>query len=58
MHDQYVKKFGRLGRAVVESNMEVMTKGFEQTSKIEYGPVDAPDRSSMKGSPLVPLRLT
>jgi pyruvate-ferredoxin/flavodoxin oxidoreductase len=25
---QYVKKFGKLGDAVVQSNMEVMTKGF------------------------------
>ncbi len=55
VHDQYVKKFGRLGRNVVESNMEVMMKGFDQTAEIEYGKIDAPDRSSMKGSPLVPL---
>ena len=45
VHDQYVKKFGRLGRAVVESNMQVMTKGYEQTREIVYGPIDAPDRS-------------
>lgn len=55
VHDQYVKKFGRLGRVVVESNMEVMMKGFEQTTQIEHGQIDAPDRSSMKGSPLLPL---
>ena len=29
VHKQYVKKFGRLGEAVVASNMEVMTQGFE-----------------------------
>ena len=52
---QYVKKFSRFGEHVVESNMEVMTKGFEQAVEIVYGAVDAPDRSSMKGSPLVPL---
>ncbi|MDY7107011.1 MAG: 2-oxoacid:acceptor oxidoreductase family protein [Planctomycetota bacterium] len=55
VRDQYVKKFGRLGEAVVESNMQVMTKGFDQTQEIVYGDVDAPDRSSMQGSPLVPL---
>ncbi|MCB9837986.1 MAG: 2-oxoacid:acceptor oxidoreductase family protein [Phycisphaeraceae bacterium] len=52
---QYVKKFGRFGDHVVESNMEVMTKGFAQPAEIVYGEIDAPDRSSMKGSPLVPL---
>jgi len=55
VRDQYVKKFGRLGEAVVDSNMAVMTQGFEQTTEIVYGKVDAPDRSSMKGSPLLPL---
>ncbi|MHC4427275.1 MAG: 2-oxoacid:acceptor oxidoreductase family protein, partial [Planctomycetota bacterium] len=54
VRDQYQKKFGRLGEAVVESNMEVMTKGFEQTTEIVYGAIDAPDRSTMKGVPLVP----
>ncbi|MCL1593752.1 MAG: 2-oxoacid:acceptor oxidoreductase family protein [Actinomycetia bacterium] len=45
---QYVKKFGRFGEAVVESNMEVMTKGGELIVEIPYGAVDAPDRSSMR----------
>ena len=29
---QYVKKFGKLGEAVVNSNMEVMTQGFERVT--------------------------
>ncbi len=45
---QYVKKFGRFGDAVVESNMEVMTKGGDLIVEIPHGPVDAPDRSSMR----------
>ncbi|MCL1598864.1 MAG: 2-oxoacid:acceptor oxidoreductase family protein [Actinomycetia bacterium] len=45
---QYVKKFGRFGDAVVESNMEVMTKGGDLIVEIPYGPIDAPDRSSMR----------
>jgi pyruvate-ferredoxin/flavodoxin oxidoreductase len=55
VRDQYLKKFGRLGEAVVESNMEVMRKGYEQTTEIVYGAIDAPDRSTMKGVPLAPL---
>ena len=31
---QYDKKFGRFGDAVVESNMEVMTQGFNLTQEI------------------------
>src|SRR5208337_2074726 len=31
---QYVKKFGKLGEAVVKSNMEVMTQGFELVKEI------------------------
>ena len=34
VHKQYVKKFGRLGDAVVTSNMEVMTQGFERVREI------------------------
>jgi len=55
VHDQYVQRFGKLGRKVVASNMEVMQKGFDQTTQIVYGDIDAPDRSAMRGSPLVPL---
>ncbi len=52
---QYEKKFGRFGQKVVESNMTVMTKGYEMLTPIPYGDVDAPDRSGMRGNPLHPL---
>ena len=48
VHAQYVKKFGRFGEAVVESNMEVVNKGHDLIVEIPYGPVDAPDHSSMR----------
>ncbi|MBM4117913.1 oxidoreductase, partial [bacterium] len=50
---QYVKKFGRFGEAVVESNMEVMEEGFTRVAEIAYGAADAPDRSNMRGQLLV-----
>ncbi len=45
---QYVKKFGRFGDAVVESNMVVMNGGFDRVVAVPHGPMDAPDRSSMR----------
>ncbi len=51
---QYEKKFGRFGDAVVESNMKVMEDGFSRVREIEYGAVDAPDRSGMRGQALLP----
>lgn len=54
VRDQYEKKFGRFGEAVVASNMQVMTQGFEKVREVPYGPLDAPDRSSMGGLPLLP----
>ena len=54
VHNQYVKKFGRLGSAVVKSNMEVMTQGFEQVREIRVGEMNAPDRSSLRGVALLP----
>jgi pyruvate-ferredoxin/flavodoxin oxidoreductase len=48
VHAQYVKKFGRFGEAVVESNMEVMTRGHDLIVDIPYGPIDTRDRSSMR----------
>jgi pyruvate-ferredoxin/flavodoxin oxidoreductase len=54
VHKQYVKKFGRLGEAVVASNMEVMTQGFERVREINIGAIEAPDRSSLRGQPLLP----
>ena len=55
VHKQYVKKFGRLGEAVVKSNMEVMTQGFEQVREIRIGEMQAPDRSTLRGIPLLPV---
>ncbi|MFQ5334847.1 MAG: 2-oxoacid:acceptor oxidoreductase family protein, partial [Flavobacteriales bacterium] len=46
---QYEKKFGRFGKAVVESNMTVMQKGFEQVKEVPHGKLDAPDRSTFSG---------
>jgi pyruvate-ferredoxin/flavodoxin oxidoreductase len=57
VHKQYVKKFGRLGDAVVKSNMEVMTQGFEQVREIRIGEMEAPDRSTLRGTPLLPADL-
>ncbi|MCP4958028.1 MAG: oxidoreductase [Actinomycetia bacterium] len=48
VRSQYVKKFGRFGDAVVESNMEVMTEGLSRIREIPHGPIDAPDRSTMR----------
>jgi pyruvate-ferredoxin/flavodoxin oxidoreductase len=55
VHKQYVKKFGRLGEAVVASNMEVMTQGFNRVQEIPIGELSAADRSTMRGLPLLPL---
>ncbi len=52
---QYEKKFGRFGEAVVEANMRVMAEGFEQLQEVSYGPLAAPDRSSMRELPLLPM---
>jgi pyruvate-ferredoxin/flavodoxin oxidoreductase len=55
VHRQYVKKFGRLGDAVVKSNMEVMTQGFERVREIRVGELEAPDRSTLRGRALLPV---
>jgi len=52
---QYVKKFGKLGEAVVQSNMEVMLQGFDQVVEIKIGALAAADRSSLRGQPLLPI---
>ena len=41
VHKQYKKKFGRLGDAVVQSNMEVMTQGFGRVREIRIGEIEA-----------------
>ena len=55
VHKQYVKKFGGLGDAVVKSNMEVMTQGFELVREIRIGELEAPDRSTLRGQALLPV---
>ncbi|OGG97274.1 MAG: oxidoreductase [Candidatus Lambdaproteobacteria bacterium RIFOXYD2_FULL_50_16] len=52
---QYNKKFGRFGEAVVKSNMTVMIDGFSGVWQAEYGALDAPDRSLMRGDTLMPV---
>ncbi len=54
VHAQYVKKFGRFGDAVVESNMEVMEAGFDQIEEIPHGDPQDADRSSMRLPSLAP----
>ncbi|MBI97257.1 MAG: oxidoreductase, partial [Verrucomicrobiales bacterium] len=54
VRDQYEKKFGRFGKAVVESNMEVMLGGFERVVEIKYGEIDDADTSSMRNPMLAP----
>ncbi len=51
---QYNKKFGRFGDAVVEANMQVMSAGFDRVQEVPHGLVDAPDRSAMRGLPVLP----
>ena len=55
VHKQYVKKFGKLGDAVVQSNMQVMTEGFELVREIDVGELEAPDRSTLRGQALLPV---
>lgn len=46
---QYQKKFGKLGEAVVQSNMKVMLDGFNRVRPLPWGKVDQPDHSAMQG---------
>src|ERR1039458_4430226 len=55
VYKQYVKKFGKLGEAVVASNMEVMTQGFDQVKEIKIGALAAADRSTLRGQALMPI---
>lgn len=51
---QYNKKFGKLGDAVVQSNMTVMREGFERVQELKVGELESPDTSSMRGSSILP----
>jgi len=55
VHNQYVKKFGRFGDAVVASNMTVMNEGFSRVVEIKYGETKDDDRSSMRNPLLAPI---
>jgi len=55
VHKQYVKKFGKLGHAVVQSNMEVMMQGFDQVKEIKIGALTAADHSTLRGKALLPV---
>jgi pyruvate-ferredoxin/flavodoxin oxidoreductase len=55
VHKQYVKKFGKFGDAVVQSNMEVMMQGFDQLQELEVGDLTAADHSSLRGDALMPI---
>jgi pyruvate-ferredoxin/flavodoxin oxidoreductase len=55
VHKQYVKKFGKMGDAVVQSNMEVMIQGFERVKEIKIGELSAVDHSSLRGVALLPI---
>ncbi|MGA2674064.1 MAG: 2-oxoacid:acceptor oxidoreductase family protein [Terracidiphilus sp.] len=55
VHKQYVKKFGKLGEAVVASNMEVMMQGFDQVKEIKIGVLSAADHSTLRGQALLPI---
>jgi len=55
VHKQYVKKFGKLGDAVVQSNMEVMMQGFDQVKEIKIGALNATDLSTLRGQALMPI---
>jgi pyruvate-ferredoxin/flavodoxin oxidoreductase len=55
VYKQYVKKFGKMGEAVVQSNMEVMMQGFSQVKEIKIGELAAADRSSLRGDALLPI---
>ncbi len=54
VHEQYDKKFGKFGKAVVESNMEVMIQGGVLIQEVAHGEVGAEDTSSMRGQALLP----
>ena len=55
VHKQYVKKFGKQGDAVVQSNMEVMLQGWERVKEIAVGELAATDHSSLRGEALLPI---
>ena len=57
VRQQYEKKFGRFGEAVVESNMTVMQQGFSTVVEIPPGAVDDPDTSGFTKEAVCPVNL-
>ncbi len=55
VHKQYQKKFGKLGEAVIASNMDVMKAGFQGVKSIQLGAIDDLDESAMKGRVILPI---
>ncbi len=55
VHKQYVKKFGKMGEAVVQSNMEVMLQGYDRVKEIAIGELAAADHSTLRGQALLPI---
>lgn len=51
---QYEYKFGKLGAAVIESNMKVMQAGFSRLTEIKHGSVEDPDSSAFTGTCIMP----
>src|SRR5207248_10176955 len=52
---QDVKKFGRVGDAVVASSREVLTQGLERVREIRVGELQTPDRSTLRGQERLPV---
>ena len=52
--NQYTKKFGPFGDAIVESNMTVMTQGYDLVQDVPLGGLEATDSSSMRVPSLIP----
>jgi pyruvate-ferredoxin/flavodoxin oxidoreductase len=56
VRQQYQKKFGRFGDAVVAANMKVMVDGFNRVREVIPGELEEPDRSSMRNPARTPLQ--
>ncbi len=54
---QYHKKFGKLGEAVVKSNMTVMKDGFDKVMEVPVGDIKAPDKSLFTGTKCLPCNV-
>jgi pyruvate-ferredoxin/flavodoxin oxidoreductase len=57
VENQYEKKFGRFGEAVVQSNMKVMTDGMDRVFEIIPGNLDDKDSSTFLGDVITPCEV-